>query len=53
MRGHAEHCVERYCELAPKSVSHLKQVATPFIDAHHLKEDYFDNDGEVVRSDSV
>ena len=35
MRGYAEHCVERYYELANISVSHL----TPCIDDHHSKKD--------------
>ena len=31
MEGHAEACVERYCELAKKDVSTLQEVAAPCI----------------------
>ena len=34
MEGHAETCVERYCESAQKDVSILQQPATPCIDDH-------------------
>ena len=32
--GHAEQCVNRYCELAKQSTAQLKQVETPGIDDH-------------------
>ena len=36
MRGHAEQCVERYLELAGKTVESLKLVNTPCIDDHMI-----------------
>ena len=38
MKGHSEQCVERFCELAKKSVSRLN---------HHSKKDDFDEVGEL------
>ena len=38
MEGHAQKCVERYCELANKKVGQLYKVSTPCIDDHHFKE---------------
>ena len=38
MEGHAEKCVERYCELANKTTQQLYKVSTPCIDYHHLKK---------------
>ena len=32
--GHAEKCVERYCEFASEDESPLRQVATPCMDDH-------------------
>ena len=39
MEGHAEKCVERYCELANKTTQQLHKVSTPCIDDHHSKEE--------------
>ena len=39
MAGHAEKCVERYCELANKTTQQLYKVSTPCIDDHHFKEE--------------
>ena len=36
MKGHAEECVERYCELVEKALSSKQQVATLCIDVDHL-----------------
>ena len=36
MEGHAEKCVERYCELARKDVSPLQEVASPCKDDHQI-----------------
>ena len=47
MAGHAEQCVERYCELAHKSVKELKDVATPCIDDHQLTEEDTDTVGTL------
>ena len=45
MKGHAEKSVERYCELAHKSVEQLSEVCTPCMDDHQLTKDDF----EIVR----
>ena len=37
MAGHAEKCVERYCELANKTTQQLYKVSTPCIHDHHFK----------------
>ena len=39
MEGHAKKCVERYCELANKTMQQLYKVSTPCIDDHHFKEE--------------
>ena len=39
MEGHAKKCVERYCELANKTIQQLYKVSTPCIDDHHFKEE--------------
>ena len=39
MEGHAEKCVERYCELANKTTEQLHTVATPRMDDHQFKEE--------------
>ena len=36
MEGHAKKRVERYCELANKTVEQLYKVATPCLDDHHF-----------------
>ena len=38
MEGHAQKCVERYCELANNTTRQLYKVSTPCIDDHHFKE---------------
>ena len=37
MAGHAQKCVERYCELANKTTQQLYKVSTPCIDDHPLQ----------------
>ena len=39
MAGHAQKCMERYCELANKTTQQLYKVSTPCIDDHHSKEE--------------
>ena len=39
MEGHANKCVERYCELANRTTQQLYKVSTPYIDDHHFKEE--------------
>ena len=47
MAGHANKCVERYCELANKTTQQLYKVSTPCIDDHHFKEEEMKSVGEL------
>ena len=47
MVGHAKKCVERYCELAKKTIQQLYKVSTPCIDDHHFKEEETKSVGEL------
>ena len=47
MAGHAKKCVERYCELANKTIQQLYKVSTPYIDDHHFKEEETKSVGEL------
>ena len=47
MEGHANKCVERYCELANKTTQQLYKVSTPCIDDHHFKEEEMKSVGEL------
>ena len=46
MEGHAEICVERFCQLAKKDMSTLQQVATPCIDDHQIPREDYETTGE-------
>ena len=39
MEGHAQKCVERFCELANKIVEHLNKVSNPCLDGHQFKQE--------------
>ena len=47
MKGHAQKCMERYCELANKTTQQLYKVSTPCIDDHHFKEEEMESVGEL------
>ena len=49
MEGHAKKCVERYCELAPRTTQQLYKVSTPCIDDHHFKEEELKSVGEFSK----
>ena len=49
MEGHAKKCVERYCELANKTIQQLYNVSTPCIDDHHFKEEKLKSVGELSK----
>ena len=49
MEGHAEKCVERFCELANKTTQQLCRVSNPFIDDHHFKEEELKSVGELSK----
>ena len=50
MEGHAEKCVERYCELANKTIQQLYKVSIPCIDDHHFKETELKSVGDLSKS---
>ena len=47
MEGHAETCVERYCDLAQKDASSLQQVAPPCLDDHRILVEDYETTGQV------
>ena len=44
--GHAQKCVERFCELANKKTEQLKKVSSPCLDDHHVKKEELESVGE-------
>ena len=38
MEGHAQKCVERYCELTNKKAEQLFEVSSPCLDDHQIKK---------------
>ena len=46
MEGHAQKCVERYCELANKKTEQLHKVSSPCLDDHERKKE-LENTGDV------
>ena len=49
MEGHANKCVEWFCELANKTTQQLFKVSTPCIDDHHSKEEELKSVGELSK----
>ena len=49
MERHAKKCVERYCEVANKTIQQLYKVSTPCIGDHHLKEEEMKTVGELSK----
>ena len=47
MKGHAEKCVERYCEVANKTIQELYNVATSYLDDHLFREEEIGAVGEL------
>ena len=47
MEGHAQKCVERYCELANKKTEQLHKVSSPCLDDHQMKNWDLENTGEL------
>ena len=39
VEGHAQKCVERFCELANKKTEQLYKVSCPCLDDHHFKKE--------------
>ena len=46
MEGHAQKCVERYCEFANKKVEQLYKVSHPCLDDHQFKQEELESVGE-------
>ena len=49
MEGHAQKCVERYCELANKKTEQLYKVSSPCLDDHHFKKEELESVGELSK----
>ena len=49
MEGHAQKCVERYCELANKKVEQLCKVLQPCSDDHQVKLEERESVGELSK----
>ena len=47
MEGHAQKCVEGYCELANKKVEQLYKVSNPCLDDHQIKKEELESVGEL------
>ena len=47
MEGHAEKCVDRYCELANKKVEQRYKVSNPCLDDHQFKQEELESVGEL------
>ena len=47
IEGHAENCVERYCELANIKTEQLYNVSCPCLDDHHCKKEEPESVGEL------
>ena len=47
MEGHAQNCVERYCELANKKTEQLFKVSSPCLEDHHFRNEELDSVGEL------
>ena len=49
MEGHAQKCVERYCELADKRTAVSTKSQSPCLDGHHLKKEALEPVGELSK----
>ena len=47
MEGHAQKCVERYCELANKKTEQFCKVSNHCLDDHHFKKEDLESVGEL------
>ena len=47
MEGHAQKCVERFCELANKKVEPLYKVSSPCLDDHQLQQKELESVGKL------
>ena len=49
MEGHAQKCVERYCELASKKTEQLYKVSSLCLDEHRFKKEDLESVGELSK----
>ena len=49
MEGHAQKCVERYCELANKKTEQLHRVSSLCLDDHHFKKEELESFGDLSK----
>ena len=49
MEGHAEKCVERFCELAYKTIDQLHKVSTLRLGDHQVKTEDLETAGETAQ----
>ena len=49
MEGHAQKCVERYCEQVNKKTEHLCKVSSPCLDDDHCKKEELESVGELSK----
>ena len=49
MEGHVKKCVERYYELANKTIQQLHKVSIPCVDDHHFKEEELKTVGDLSK----
>ena len=47
MEGHAQTCIERYCELANKKVEQLYKISHPCLEDHQFKQEELETVGEL------
>ena len=47
MEGHAQKCVERYCDLVNKKTEQLHKVSSPCLDDHHFKKEELESVEEL------
>ena len=50
MEGHAKKCVDRYCELANKTIEQMCKVSTPCLDDHHFTKGRIGNGWRIIQS---
>ena len=50
MEGHAQECVDRHCECAPKTVDQFQKVSTPNLDDHQIKPEDLEVVGELLET---
>ena len=52
IKGHAQTCFERYCELANEKTKQRYEVPTLCLDDHHFKKEELESVGELSKESS-